>query len=387
MTLLVLLGTTDPAGLPRRFATVARDGGEVVHVHLDRPREDGDVVLLADAAPTSALPADARFAVLCGPDGMTGWRRVGTDWVATEVLGTAAGTLARNTGILETSALADRSVAIVGLGSGGSLIADQLARAGVGHLVLIDRDRIEVENVGRHLCDLTDLGRRKTVAMRDRLLARNPALRADIVDIDVLADPEALRDAVVGCHVLVGATDGNASRRVVNSLALTSGRPAVFGRAYTRACGGDVIRVVPGGPCYDCLFGAVDVEEEVATLRSAGVPAYADRPVAVEPGLALDIAPIAQMCARLVLQELVRGRGSALESLDDDLPGALFLWANRREGSFADWKPMRFGMGELAVMRWYGMRAARSPTCPTCNEDAFLERLLAQAEPSLGAHR
>ena len=347
-----------------------RDGGELLQIQLDAPADTFDAVLVGCDVPPPHL--QAQFAVAGG----VAWRRVDGEWMPIPTIGTSGGVLARNAGVLETDALAHTSVAIVGLGSGGSLIADQLARAGVGRLVLIDRDRIEVENVGRHLCDLTDLGRRKTVAVADRLRARNPAIQIDAVDLDILSDTETFRRAVATCDVLIGATDNNASRRVVNRLAVETERPAIFGRAYTRACGGDVIRVMPGGPCYECLFSGTAGEEE---LSAADAPAYAAAPTTVEPGLALDIAPIAAMCARLTIQELVRGRGSALESLDADLPGSLFLWANRREGPFSAWRPMRFGLAEMAVHRWYGMRAARNPICPTCNEESFLAGLLENA--------
>jgi molybdopterin/thiamine biosynthesis adenylyltransferase len=343
------------------------DGGEVVHFHA---AARGVPVLRLDRAPCDA--DDARYAFAEGAP----WRRGPAGWAPMEVLAGTGDPLARNAGILESRALADRTVAIVGLGSGGSLVADALARAGVGGFVLVDRDRVEVANVGRHLCDLSDLGRRKTVAVRDRILRRNPDARVAALDLDVAEDPAVLAAAVAGCDVLVGATDNNLSRRVVNRLAVETSRPAIFGRAYTRACGGDVLRVAPGGPCYECLFGTVD--EAAAT---ADAPAYAETPVTVEPGLALDIAPIAEMCARLVLQEIVRGRGSALESLDEDLPGAMFLWANRREGPFAGYAPMRTGFRELAVMRWYGMRADRKPGCPICDEDAFLDHLLQETAP------
>ncbi|MES2644202.1 MAG: ThiF family adenylyltransferase [Myxococcota bacterium] len=346
-----------------------RDRDDVLQVHLDEAHPLGNVVVTDDATPPDV---NVPFAVAGG----VAWVRRSEGWVALPTIGTAAGVLARNAGVLESSLLADASVAVIGLGSGGAIIADQLARAGVGRLVLVDRDRIEVENVGRHLCDLTDLGRRKTAAVADRVRSRNPALRVDTFDLDVLEEPDALRAAVEGCAVLIGATDGNASRRVVNRLAVETGRPAIFGRAYTRASGGDVARVAPGGPCYDCLYAGFVADEEVASSRSAGAPAYADTPVLAEPGLALDILPIALMCARLAVQELVRGRGSSLESLDEDFPGALFLWANRREGQFAEWAPMRFGHRGFAVHRWYGLSAPRNPRCPTCNEDAFLATLL-----------
>ena len=368
-----------PAGERRRVLATLRDNGDVLQVALASVVSDSDVVHVAGDVPEADL--NAPYAV-CGAHV---WRRSGDSWVRIPTVGLTGGVLARNRGVLETEALAGASAAVIGLGSGGSVIADQLARAGVGRLVVIDRDRLEVANVGRHLCDLTDLGRRKTDAVADRLRARNPNVCIEKHDFDILEDPDGLALAVEGCTVLIGGTDGNASRRVVNALAVATGRTAIFGRAYTRACGGDVIRVRSDGPCYECLFAALSTDEEVTSVRSAGAPAYAAEAVRVEPGLALDIAPIAAMCSRLAIQELVRGRASSLESLDKDFPGSLFFWANRREGQFAGWSPMGFGHSALAVHRWYSARTKRNPSCPTCNEDAFLASLTHRAD--LGASR
>ena len=81
---------------------------------------------------------------------------------------------ARNAPVLETNALAAKSVLCVGLGSGGSTVADLLARSGVGRFVLWDNDRLEPHNVARHVCTQRDLGRPKASAMRDHILAINP---------------------------------------------------------------------------------------------------------------------------------------------------------------------------------------------------------------------
>lgn len=169
--------------------------------------------------------------------------------VDVQVVETGSASFTRNTPILESDALARKKVLCIGLGSGGSAVADQLARSGVGNLVLWDRDRIEPHNVGRH----------------------------------------------VDC--VVAGTDNNASRFAINAAAVGERKPAYYGRAYTRACGGDVVQVLPGvdDPCYACHAEKRIVQEEVSSTRDADRLAYADRPVPIEPGLTVDIQPIANM--------------------------------------------------------------------------------------------
>src|SRR5207237_3839927 len=77
-------------------------------------------------------------------------------------------------GLYETNVLAGKTVLIIGVGSGGSTIALELVKAGVGNFLLVDPDRVEVANVVRHLCGLSDLGRFKTKAIRDLILEKNP---------------------------------------------------------------------------------------------------------------------------------------------------------------------------------------------------------------------
>ena len=281
----------------------------------------------------------------------------------------------RNRGVLESGTLAGKHVLIVGLGSGGSSIALDLAKSGVGRFTLVDMDRLETHNVGRHACDLGDLGRRKTLAVRDLLYRRNPAAVIDTLDVDILDMPEEdLAALIESSDLVVVATDSNASRFRLNRLAVQTRTPAVFGRAYLRACGGDALRVRADGPCYSCMVSERIVSEEVT---AGTAPAYSDRPLEVQPGLAVDIAPISWMCTRLALQALL-----GAPEQDGDLRADLYIWANRREHQFSRWEPMDFSVKRMTVNRWYGVRMARRADCPVCNEEAFLadlEGLLADA--------
>jgi molybdopterin/thiamine biosynthesis adenylyltransferase len=292
----------------------------------------------------------------------------------------------RSRGPLETDALARRTVGIVGVGSGGSAIAVDLARAGVGRFVLIDPDGLELANLSRHVCGLSDLGRAKVAAVRDLLLDRNPHVAVAAHALDVLAEPARAREALADVDLLVGATDDPKSRGWINRLALATGRTAIFGRALTRAYGGDVLRVRPHhGPCVACVYGAgLDREEEITTAAQAeNAPGYVsadDRAALVQPGLSADIAPIANMMVRLALLELSRGTNAAITTLDADLTADLYVWANRRERAYAAWSPMAFDSRTPSILRWYGASAERDQGCIECG--AYETRAVElQAEP------
>ena len=77
-------------------------------------------------------------------------------------------------------------VAVAGLGGLGSHIAVFLARIGVGHLHLVDFDRVDLTNLNRQQYRLCHLGRYKAEALREELLELNPYLHitADCVKVD-----------------------------------------------------------------------------------------------------------------------------------------------------------------------------------------------------------
>ncbi len=74
-------------------------------------------------------------------------------------------------------------VLIVGLGGVGSYVAEMLARAGVGHLTIIDGDKIDVTNINRQLPALhSTVGKRKATVMAERLIDINPQITLNVID-------------------------------------------------------------------------------------------------------------------------------------------------------------------------------------------------------------
>ena len=80
------------------------------------------------------------------------------------------------------SLLAESTVVIIGIGGLGSPISMYLAAAGVGKLVLVDHDVVELSNLQRQIVHSTpDLGKNKVVSAKDRLLALNPNVKVKII--------------------------------------------------------------------------------------------------------------------------------------------------------------------------------------------------------------
>ena len=84
------------------------------------------------------------------------------------------------------------TVAIFGIGGAGSFTAEALARAGIGHLILIDKDVIDVTNINRQIHALTsNVGKSKVEVMRERILEINPSARVDAIQKFYLTDEDA----------------------------------------------------------------------------------------------------------------------------------------------------------------------------------------------------
>lgn len=78
--------------------------------------------------------------------------------------------------------LQNSTVAIFGIGGVGSFTAEALARSGVGHLILIDKDNIDVTNINRQIHALSStVGKSKVEVMRDRISDINPAAKVEAV--------------------------------------------------------------------------------------------------------------------------------------------------------------------------------------------------------------
>ncbi|GAB2862683.1 ThiF family adenylyltransferase [Lentzea nigeriaca] len=360
------------AGTMRSGRVEVVDGGDLARVTAD-PGDDVQVVHANRFE--DVVPGDGLVCVVV--DGEI--RCYAPDPVDLTVLPERADIFDRVRGVFETDVLRDRSVAVLGLGSGGSVILRELARCGVGRFLLVDHDRLEIGNVSRHECGLSDVGRLKTNAARDLVLDRNPA--AEIAAMTLKIDGDTIDELAAAIEtfdvdLVVCATDNRASRLLVNRLCVLAGLPALYAGVFRRAYGGQVLRYVPGlSPCYQCFVSALPMmatDQEISSETVASAIAYSDRIVAVEPGLAADIAPVALLVAKLALQEVLGDTASTLASLNEDLVAPLYLWLNRREANteYATLAPLATGVDQMSVLRWYGIGLARAVDCPACGDFA-----------------
>ena len=248
-------------------------------------------------------------------------------------------------GIYETNILSHKKVLIIGLGSGGSPIALELVKQGVQNIILVDHDRLEVANVSRHICGLDDLGRYKTKAVADILKNKNPYANiitheSDITKLQVDFCNSLFKDV----DLVICGTDNRASKQFINGKCIEFNKVCIYGGAFRRAYGGQVLRIIPYETlCYECFISMyskyADDNEVSRQSQIDNLWAYDDGTFAnitVEPGLSTDILPISTLMTKLAILELLRGQNKhILTNQYDDFTAAFYLWLNKRE---ADWE-------------------------------------------------
>lgn len=114
--------------------------------------------------------------------------------------------------------ISSTTVGICGLGGLGSNIAIALARAGVGKLILIDFDRVDITNLHRQQYKASQVGMYKTEALRDNLAEINPYLESEIQTVCVTEKnaKELLKD----CDIICEAFDNAECKAMLTNLVL-----------------------------------------------------------------------------------------------------------------------------------------------------------------------
>jgi molybdopterin/thiamine biosynthesis adenylyltransferase len=162
-------------------------------------------------------------------------------------------------------------VVVMGCGALGTVSASSLARAGVGRLLLVDRDFIEENNLQRQiLFDEEDIkkGLPKAEAARIKLQRVNSRIQieARVADINHTDIEDLVRDA----DLVVDGTDNFETRFLINDACVKAGIPWIYG-----ACIGSIgltMNIRPGlTPCLRCVFESAPPPEMSPSCDTAGV--------------------------------------------------------------------------------------------------------------------
>ena len=166
-----------------------------------------------------------------------------------------------------TSLLRSLSIAIVGCSGTGSFVTEELARLGVGKLILIDSDRVEEKNLNRILNSSKEdsyLGTYKVHALA-KAIARM-GLNQQVVPMPVNLVSEEAVLAVAECDVVFGCTDGVEARHILNRLATFYSMPYIDVGVRLDADGRGGISGISGAVHYLQPGGSSLLSREVYTM-------------------------------------------------------------------------------------------------------------------------
>src|SRR5436305_3110163 len=167
--------------------------------------------------------------------------------------------------------LEQAQVTLCGCGALGTVLANALVRAGVGHLRLVDRDFIETSNLQRQvLFDEHDVAENlpKAEAAARKLAAVNSEVHVEPVVTDI--DRTNILGLVEDADLVLDGTDNFEIRYLINDAAVKLGKPWVYGGCI--GSHGQTMTILPGEtPCLRCVFEAAPAPGEAGTCETAGV--------------------------------------------------------------------------------------------------------------------
>jgi adenylyltransferase/sulfurtransferase len=150
-----------------------------------------------------------------------------------------------------------------------------LARAGVGHLRLIDRDIVELTNLHRQLL-YTQADAAAGLPKAEAAALRLAAINSDVDLQPLVADvtPKNIDQLLSQSQVVIDATDNAQTRYLLNDWCVSHGVPWVYGAGL--AWEGRAMGIVPAGtpghtPCLRCIFRHPPPAGELETCQTAGV--------------------------------------------------------------------------------------------------------------------
>jgi molybdopterin/thiamine biosynthesis adenylyltransferase len=228
----------------------------------------------------------------------------------------------REVGVNGQQLLRDSGALLIGVGGLGSAAALYLAGAGIGRLLLSDRDRVDTSNLQRQiLYRSADVGRAKLDAATDSLRALNAEC-----EVETLPGPlegAALAAAVRSADIVLDCSDNFPTRTALNAACVAARKPLVSGAAIRFEGQLALFDTARGSACYACLYP--DTGEAQETCEEAGV-------------LGPSVGVVGSLQALVAIKRLL--------GIGDDA-GRLHLW-------------------DALQLSWRSLKIPKDPHCPVC---------------------
>lgn len=224
----------------------------------------------------------------------------------------------RNVGILESTVMLQKKAVFVGCGSVGSLVAVELAKAGVGNFMLIDNDVFGYHNICRHQCGIYDVGRFKTDALADRIFQINPyatVMKKNCMIQEI--DRGEMEDFCNEDTIIIGGADNREGDLYASDFALENKMPFISIGCWERAFAGEIFFCLPNGmPTYrDFLKAMGYISGRVTQNRRFYTTEEDLEKVSFEPGISADVNFITIIGVKIILDLLNRSTPGFIQRL------------------------------------------------------------------------
>jgi adenylyltransferase/sulfurtransferase len=165
--------------------------------------------------------------------------------------------------------LAKKKVGVIGCGALGTTIANNLVRAGIGYLRVVDRDIIELNNLQRqNLFNENDIGSSKAGVIAEKLRKINSEVRIESIADDV--NYENVEKIIKDMDIVLDGTDNMLVRFLINDACVKNNIPWIYGGAIETY--GVTMNIIPHEtPCFRCLIHDLPETGSLATCDTVGV--------------------------------------------------------------------------------------------------------------------
>lgn len=158
-------------------------------------------------------------------------------------------------------------VAIVGAGGIGAAVIPALTGAGIGHLTIIDGDRVEISNLQRQpIYNSGQVGMDKARLASHFVMARNP--HVGLTAVGERIDAANAADLLAGHHLVIDGTDNFATRLIVADTCVALGIPLISAAAQQFQ---GQVALFRAQPCYRCFVGDAFDADDCDTCAELGV--------------------------------------------------------------------------------------------------------------------
>ena len=165
--------------------------------------------------------------------------------------------------------LKNSKITLIGCGALGTNIANNLSRSGIGHIIVVDRDLIELNNLQRqNLYDESDIGLPKASILSKKLRKINSDIKIKSLVVDV--DNKNIEKIIKKSDIVLDGTDNMHIRFLLNDACVKNNIPWIYGGAIETE--GMTMNIIPHKtPCLRCLLENIPKPGSLPTCDTVGV--------------------------------------------------------------------------------------------------------------------